>query len=615
MNRVLALCCLALFLTCLARAQEGEWKGPIRVPVWSIDLDGEFVTITYGLAESASQTYEVTLSLANVEQRVLVEPDAVTGHVGKVNAGNLRKIIWHYRKDYPSGLRGRGWKFLLNIAWGKTKTTVATREGTFTPPRLAVDNLSIVDANGNKVLDAGEQGEITFALRNAGIGDALGITARLSVLEPLQGLRVDSLVSGGDLVPGGTQPMRATMAGSANLQTGSAKVLLTIQDRFQYSTFIDTLRIPTQALLPPALEVTNRWMQSMMDPALRPIAQAPLLVRGDTTTIILEVKNKGRGKADSVRASLHLEGEGWNVRFVGGSREVKVRDLPPDSSDLVSFAILGEEKAEAESIYAKIAFSERRPAFAITDVIRFPARRRFLTFDALFVDLMSRRLFDSAATLCKRQIVLDPRRTSLYSKLADAYQNMGDPVRAVEMYTVAAERGDRGASGWLQANATFKEVTSVRYESMPLPFLDAGATVSIGVFPLPPVDDDPSGERLYNTLRTSIDRKRVILVPYRAMTSQLGVTSLSVTDVAALHKASKELNITYVIDVRDGDRSMQGFTLCLTRTADGQTVFSRRFVQSVTSSALQDVARMFKDSAVPVYNTKRVYKIKPGRGG
>jgi hypothetical protein len=609
--------CVALMLSIAVgvSAQDGEWRGPIRIPVWSIDLDGEFVTITYGLSEAASQSYDVSLSLANTEQRVLVEPDAVTGHVGTVKPGPLRKIIWHYRKDYPSGLRGRGWKFILNIQWGKQKTTVATREGTFTPPRLKMEELTFFEPNGNRALDAGEQGDVSFTVHNGGVGDGLGVTARISLLDPVPGLRVDSLLSGGDLVPGGAVRMKAVVSGSPALQTGQARLLVTLQDRFQYSTSVDTVTIPLQAFLPPLLEVTNAWIQSVTNPQMRKISEAPLLVRGDTTVVILEVKNRGKGKADSIRANIGLEGEGWNVKFASHARSLILRDLLPDSSDLISFAIVGEEKAEAESIYVKVGITERRSSYGLTDLLRFPARRRFLTFDALFADLMARRMFDSAAALCKRQMVLDPRRVSLYSNLADAYENMGDRARAVEMYVAAADRGDRAASAWLLTNATFKEATSVRYETMPMPFLDAGTTVSIGVFPMTPTDDDPAGERLYNALRGSIDRKRVILVPYRAMVSQLGVTSLNITDAAALHRAAKDLNITYIVDARDLDKSMQSFTVCLTRTADAQSVFSRRFQPSVTSTALQDVARMFKDSAVPVYNTKRVYKSKSGRGG
>jgi hypothetical protein len=212
-------------------------------------------------------------------------------------------------------------------------------------------------------------------------------------------------------------------------------------------------------------------------------------------------------------------------------------------------------------------------------------------------------------------MLLEPHRVSLYLNLAAVYENLGDRPRAVEMYVTASDRGDRRAAAWLETNAAYKEVTSVRYESMPLPFLDAGATVTIGVFPLPPTADDPNGEGLYNALRTSIDRKRIVLVPYRAMISQLGLSALTSSDAATLKKAARELNITYVIDARDADKLLQSFTLNITRTADGQSAFSRRFQQSVTSSALQDVARLFKDSTVPVYNTKRAYRSRSGRGG
>jgi len=93
------------------------------------------------------------------------------------------------------------------------------------------------------------------------------------------------------------------------------------------------------------------------------------------------------------------------------------------------------------------------------------------------------------------------------------------------------------------------------------------------------------------------------------------VTSLASSDAATLKRAARDLNITYVIEARDADKQLQSFTLTITRTVDGQSVFSRRFQQSVTSTALQDVARLFKDSTVPVYNTKRAFRPRLGRGG
>jgi hypothetical protein len=615
MNRFLCLSILTFSLTTTSSSQLGEWKGSLRLPVWSIDPDGEFVTIMYGLSDSLSKTYEVSLQLSNTEQRVLVEPDAVTGHIGTVQAGAVRKIIWHYRKDYPAGLRGRGWKFILTIGWGRTKVTVATREGTFTPPRLRIDNLAFAEPNGNNLLDAGELGEISFTVHNEGLGDAAGTTARLSLLSPMQGIRFDTLLSCTDMPIGGVSRVRATVKGVEGLPTGLAKILLTVQDRFLFSVVHDTITIPTQAFLPPALEVTNRWLQSTMNPGARRMADAPLVIRGDTTTIFLQVKNKGRGRADSLRATVMPDGEGWNVTYTSRSRVLLIRNLAPDSSDLIGFSIVGDERAEADSIQIRVSITERRPAFGIIDTLRLPARRRFLTFDAQFADLMGRQMFDSAAVLCKRQMLIEPHRVSLYSDLGLVYESLGDRSRAVEMYIIASDRGDRNATAWLETNATFKEVTSVRYESMPLPFLDAGASVTIGVFSFPPSTADPSGESLYNTLRASTDRKRIVLVPYRAMISQLGVASLTISDAVTLKRAARDLNITYVIEARDVDKQLQSFTLTIIRTVDGQSAFSRRFQQSVTSTALQDVARLFKDSTVPVYNTKRAFRPKPGRGG
>jgi hypothetical protein len=610
MKRFLVIPLICLLFALPLEAQEGEWKGPIRVPVWSIDQDGEFVTIIYGLSEAASKSFEVKLQLTNVDQHVLTEPDAVTGHVGTVNPGPLRKIIWHYRRDYPAGLTGRGWKFILTIGWARQKVTVATREGSFTPPRLLLEKITFTEQNANSALDAGEQGELSFVLRNTGIGDAIDAKVRLGLLQPLDGIQFDTLLTIGNMSPGATAPLRVALVGTADLRSGVARLLVSGRDRFDESVVADTVEVRTLAFLPPAFEVVNRLLQSPLYSAFRRLADAPLVIRGDTSLIMLELKNHGRGKADSLRATITIDGEGWNAHFLGRTR---VLVLPADSSEFISFPILADERAEIDSIRIRVAVTERHAAYGLTDTIRLAARRRYLSFDAQFADLMRRGMYDSAGTLCRRQMAIEPHRTSLYADLGAVYDSLGDRGRAVEQYVVAADRGDRRAANWLLLNASFKENTSVKYESTPLPFLDVGAPVTIGVFPTPANADDPGGERLYNLLRANTDRKKVILVPYRAMISQLGVTSILSTDLLALKKMSKDLGITYIIEAREVEKQLQSFLLAVVRTADGQVIFSRKFQQSVVSTGLQDVGRLFKESLVPVYNTKRTYSPKGAR--
>ncbi len=613
MKRFFGLFVMFLLLFQSGVSQVGEWKGPIRVPVWSVDQDGEFVTILYGLSEAASASYEVGLQLANVEQRVLTEPDAVTGHIGVVHPGAVRKIIWHYRKDYPSGLRGGGWKFILTIEWGKQKVTVATREGTFTPPRLLLEKTIFTDANTNGVLDAGEEGNLSFVLRNSGIGEASGARVWLSLVQPEGGIKLDTLLLVGDILPGGAVPLQSVLLASPGLRTGVAKIRIHSGDRYEYSVVNDTVDVKTQAFLPPALEVVDRLVQSPARGAFRRLVDGPLLIRGDTSIVLLQIRNRGKGRADSIRATVTIDGEGWNAHFLGRSRVVALQDLPVDSSEAFAIPILADERAEADSVRIRVAINERHGAYGITDTVRLAARRRYLTFDAQFEDLMRRGYYDSAGVLCRRQLAIEPHRAALYSDLASVYDSLGDLARAVEQYVAAAERGDRRAASWLQANATFKENTTVRYEAMPLPFLDAGATVTIGVFPFPVSGDDPGGERLYNALRANTERKRVMLVPYKAMISQLGVASMRSGDSVALKRLSRDLATTYVIEARDVDKLKQSFSLTVIRTADGQVVFTRRFQQSVVSTALQDVGRLFKESLVPVYSTRKTYSLRPGR--
>lgn len=75
------------------------------------------VVVTYDLLGKSSQTYVVILSIFSPESRkkVPISLGSLTGAVGKtVSPGKGLEIIWDLYKDYPGGLEGEGFRFIVD---------------------------------------------------------------------------------------------------------------------------------------------------------------------------------------------------------------------------------------------------------------------------------------------------------------------------------------------------------------------------------------------------------------------------------------------------------------------------------------------------------------------
>lgn len=75
------------------------------------------VTITYDLTGDPSQKYAVALSifLPDSRQKVPIPQRSLSGAVGQsVRPGHNLEIVWDLLRDYPNGLEGDGYRFIID---------------------------------------------------------------------------------------------------------------------------------------------------------------------------------------------------------------------------------------------------------------------------------------------------------------------------------------------------------------------------------------------------------------------------------------------------------------------------------------------------------------------
>ena len=80
------------------------------------------VVVTYDLLGDSKKRYNVILSLLNPTSRkkVPLSSKNLSGAVGKkVKPGKDLQIVWDLKKDYPDGLEGERFRFIIDAYWRK----------------------------------------------------------------------------------------------------------------------------------------------------------------------------------------------------------------------------------------------------------------------------------------------------------------------------------------------------------------------------------------------------------------------------------------------------------------------------------------------------------------
>ncbi|WP_119843135.1 hypothetical protein [Salinibacter ruber] len=135
--RLLLPPCLLFFLAwlslaCLSLACQPAGAQPVGVQNTSFAQEGNKIVVTYALAGSEEETYEVSLLLSTSGGRAFdYRPEAVSGDVGEdVRVGPGKTIRWRVLEDFPDGLQsqnvqlkviaeeegGNGWLYAIGSA-------------------------------------------------------------------------------------------------------------------------------------------------------------------------------------------------------------------------------------------------------------------------------------------------------------------------------------------------------------------------------------------------------------------------------------------------------------------------------------------------------------------
>ncbi len=166
------------------------------------------------------------------------------------------------------------------------------------PPILFAD-LNFSDSNGNGILEAGEQGQITVKITNSGNGDAvkLEVVLKDSIFNPnifVRGIQEINL-----LKPGETKTVVFPITTNKELLTGKHKYEILVKEAYGYDMDPAYLRLPTYAFQAPKFSVSGYEIMDFGEGTTAVQADGQLQL-GESVKVKLSFQNIGQGAGTEV---------------------------------------------------------------------------------------------------------------------------------------------------------------------------------------------------------------------------------------------------------------------------------------------------------------------------
>ncbi|MFQ5627411.1 MAG: hypothetical protein ACE5I1_01520 [bacterium] len=115
MKKFAGLSLYCILILCMMNVAQGQSLAVENVR-FKQDVDSK-VVVSYDLLGKKSQKYIVILSIFNPQSRekVPLSGKSLSGDVGKaVSPGRDLEIVWDLKTEYPDGLKGEGFRFIID---------------------------------------------------------------------------------------------------------------------------------------------------------------------------------------------------------------------------------------------------------------------------------------------------------------------------------------------------------------------------------------------------------------------------------------------------------------------------------------------------------------------
>ena len=288
----------------------------------------------------ASPGYEVTIYGVKFDEKQNIE--VKFGNIlAYVMEANQRKVVV---------------KVPANVRAGETKIIVKTPRGESDPepfsvvpsksPMLKITGLSFEDENGNKVLEAEENGKIIFYIKNEkGAGESFDIKVKPQLLNQQPSITYSNVIKLGDVSPGEQKRIEIPISAGLDVLSGEVNFKINITEANGFNPDPVEIKIPTAKLKPPDINL----VKFEIDDGIYPDNPEKLAVGnnngkiepGESVEVMATVLNKGTGPAKNTACEIVSENPA--VTFLT-ENEINLGEIKSGEWKEIKFAIRLEKK-------------------------------------------------------------------------------------------------------------------------------------------------------------------------------------------------------------------------------------------------------------------------------
>lgn len=224
------------------------------------------------------------------------------------------------------------------------------------PPLLEfVEAPMFLDADGNKAINANEDCNIVFKLKNTGKGDALNLNASLKATGTTTGITIKSKQSMLKVDKlGGIRSYELPISSDINTVDGTIEITLEVEEPNGFGTEKVTMQVNTRKFLAPDVKVVDFVIFSGAAGSTNLELKKPFSLQ-------LLVQNLGQGVAKELTVNLKVP---ENVYMTNGDAFVKFDKLAPGEKRSIEYEMIMNSKYVASTLPISVNLSESNNRFA-----------------------------------------------------------------------------------------------------------------------------------------------------------------------------------------------------------------------------------------------------------
>jgi polyisoprenoid-binding protein YceI len=233
------------------------------------------------------------------------------------------------------------------------------------PPELHTE-IAFLEDSGNKILDAGEAGEVRVTIHNTGLGPATDLHVKLTDLGAAVGLTYRQTYTIAEIAPGETKTLDVPLRAAISIPEQKVRLRIAVLDDVWGADALPALlSFDTRPETPPELTLATFGID---DDRLGGDSQGNdngKIEFNELIAVTVAIQNAGPGEARAVSLSPKLTSEG--VIYSSETTTFQLGAIAPGAWKETTFSVFVSRRFQGVEIPVQLTISEERKRFSVSE--------------------------------------------------------------------------------------------------------------------------------------------------------------------------------------------------------------------------------------------------------